>query len=153
MPYTFESLLLMIAKDRRRIYDRYLGEQFVSEPELYLEHITREASKRGDFLLKRKTEEDAITMATFGGFVDRYSDLYRAPRTALIQNYFYYMMLFEKYVHQVCGQEAFLPADFVPKNAQTLNAYCAKLFRPRSLPQWLNEELQAVVEQLLGERL
>lgn len=36
MPYTFESLLLMIAKDRRRIYDRYLGEQFVSEPELYL---------------------------------------------------------------------------------------------------------------------
>ena len=32
MPYTFESLLLMIAKDRRRIYDRYLGEQFVSEP-------------------------------------------------------------------------------------------------------------------------
>jgi hypothetical protein len=36
MPFSFESLLLMIAKDRRRIYDRFLGEQFVSEPELYL---------------------------------------------------------------------------------------------------------------------
>lgn len=41
LPYSFESLILMIAKDRRRIYDRFIGEQFVSEPEFYLEHVTR----------------------------------------------------------------------------------------------------------------
>jgi hypothetical protein len=47
MPFSFESLLLMIAKDRRRIYDRFLGEQFISEPEFYLEHIARESRKGG----------------------------------------------------------------------------------------------------------
>lgn len=47
MPFSFESLLLMIAKDRRRIYDRFLGEQFISEPEFYLEHIARESKKGG----------------------------------------------------------------------------------------------------------
>lgn len=36
MPYSFETLLLMIGKDRQRIYDRYMGEQFISEPEFYL---------------------------------------------------------------------------------------------------------------------
>jgi hypothetical protein len=58
MPFSFESLILMIAKDRRRIYDRFLGEQFVSEPEFYLEHITRQAKKTGDDLLRRKDYDE-----------------------------------------------------------------------------------------------
>jgi hypothetical protein len=30
MPYTFESLIQMISKDRRRIYDRYMQKHFIS---------------------------------------------------------------------------------------------------------------------------
>lgn len=153
MPYSFESLILMIAKDRRRIYNRFLGEQFVSEPEFYLEHITREAKKSGSDLLRRKDPSDEITKVTFGNYVNQHSDLYTVKKKTLIQNYFFYMMLFEKHVHEVCGKEAFLPDDFVPQVTKALTAHCARLFRPKTLPHWLMDELQAIIDQLLAERL
>jgi len=41
MPYTFESLIQMIGKDRRRIYDRYMQKFFISEPEFFIDQITK----------------------------------------------------------------------------------------------------------------
>jgi|LakMenEpi03Aug12_release.lakeMendotaPanAssembly.Ray.scaffolds.fasta_scaffold1585412_1 hypothetical protein len=41
MPYTFESLIQMIGKDRRRIYDRYMQKHFISEPEFFIDQITK----------------------------------------------------------------------------------------------------------------
>ena len=32
LPYSFEGLLLMIGKDRKKVYDRAMGNKFVSEP-------------------------------------------------------------------------------------------------------------------------
>lgn len=55
LPYSFESLMLMIAKDRRRIYDRYIGEQFISEPEFFIEHIARESKRDGSDIYRRKS--------------------------------------------------------------------------------------------------
>lgn len=37
--------MLMIGKDRRRIYDRFIGEQFISEPDFYVEYISRESKR------------------------------------------------------------------------------------------------------------
>lgn len=84
--------------------------------------------------------------------MDKHSDLYRQKRASLIQNYFYYMMLFEKHVHQVCGPDAFLPKNFVSPITNSLNATVASLLRAQP-QEWLNEQLKAVIEHLLGERM
>ena len=34
LPSSFEGLLLLIGKDRKKIYDSYMGERFISEPEV-----------------------------------------------------------------------------------------------------------------------
>jgi hypothetical protein len=41
------------------------------------------------------------------------------PKTKrLVQNYFYYMMEFERYIHQICGKDSFIPDNFVDKEHQ-----------------------------------
>jgi hypothetical protein len=45
LPFSFEGLLLLIGKDRKKIYDRFLGNHYIAEPEFLLEYITREAKK------------------------------------------------------------------------------------------------------------
>ena len=45
MPYSFEGLMLLIGKDRKKIYDRFVGNKFIAEPEFLLEYITRESKK------------------------------------------------------------------------------------------------------------
>ena len=32
LPYSFEGLIYLIGKDRKKIYDRFLGNRFVAEP-------------------------------------------------------------------------------------------------------------------------
>lgn len=41
LPYSLEGLLLLIGKDRRRVFDRCIGANYVSEPEFLQEYITR----------------------------------------------------------------------------------------------------------------
>jgi len=41
MPYSFEGLMLLIAKDRKKIYDRFLNEKFIAEPEFLLTYLNR----------------------------------------------------------------------------------------------------------------
>lgn len=36
LPYSFEGLLLMIGKDRKKIYDRFLGNNYIAQPEFLL---------------------------------------------------------------------------------------------------------------------
>lgn len=81
-----------------------------------------------------------MARATLGGFVDKHSDLYRHKRASLIQNYFYYMMLFEKHVHQACGPDAFLPSNFVSPVTSSLNATAASLLRAQP-KEWLKSQL------------
>lgn len=84
--------------------------------------------------------------------MDKHSDLYRHKRATLIQNYFYFMMLFEKHVHQACGPDAFLPKDFCSPETASLNAVTAALLRAQP-QQWLSDQLKEVLEHLLGERM
>lgn len=32
LPYSFEGLIMLIGKDRRRLYDRAMGNKFIAEP-------------------------------------------------------------------------------------------------------------------------
>jgi hypothetical protein len=62
------------------------------------------------------------------------------------------MLEFEKYIHKICGKEAFLPANFVNPQFQQYNDYCKQILAPLTHQQWLRHELRNVIQQLLSER-
>lgn len=41
LPYSFEGLMLMIGKDRKKIYDRYIGNTYIAEPEFLMDYVNR----------------------------------------------------------------------------------------------------------------
>jgi hypothetical protein len=62
------------------------------------------------------------------------------------------MIQFENYIHQICGKESFIPANFVNEQFRVYNNYCKKIISSSSNEDWLKNEIKAVVEQLLMER-
>ena len=90
-----------------------------------------------------------MVKSTFKGYVDKYSDAYQHQKKHLIQNYFYYMILFEKHIHEVCGKDSFIPTGFINQEHKLYNKYCQALFRPKHFDEWLDEQINIVVEQLL----
>ena len=92
LPYSFEGLLLMIGKDRQKIYDSYLGKRFTSEPEVLATHLNKQ-SKLGekDYFRANFDKDEHMMELAF----DRYALQNEAPELPakkLVQNYFYYMM-------------------------------------------------------------
>lgn len=70
-----------------------------------------------------------------------------------MQNYFYYMMLYERYVQRVCASDGFLPVDFTLQSyAETLKCYRGLLL-PQSDEEWLHAEIYETVKALLENRL
>lgn len=95
MPYSFEGLILLIGKDRKKIYDRFLGREFLSEPEFLQEYINREVKKTIPELQAANPEHypkglDYALEHHFNQHYNYYAQQRQSRR--LIQNYFYYMM-------------------------------------------------------------
>jgi len=152
LPYSFESLILLIAKDRKKIYDRFLGEKFMAEPEFLLTFLNQESKLTSKDLSSVKYNAvDTLNDRTFGNYFNQHYD-FKCKTRKLVQNYLYYMILFENYIHQVSGKESFIPTNFVNEQGKIFNAYCHKIMNSDTYEKWVREEVRAVIEQLLGER-
>ena len=152
LPYSFEGLLLLIGKDRKKVYDRCIGNKYIAEPELLLEYITRESKKTTADILAAPSDlyPEELDMAFETHFEQHHAS--RKKTKQLVQNYFYYMMEFERYIHIICGKESFIPDQFVNSQHKQYNQYCQSVVSRQSNEEWLKTEIRAVISQLLQER-
>lgn len=155
MPYSFEGLILLIGKDRRRIHDRYLGHEFISEPEFLQEYINKELKKTvPDFLAAPSENYPEEIDEAFEDHLKMHHNHFVQQRHSkqLINSYVYYMMEFERYIHIICGKENFVPENFVSSEFKSYNDYCKNVITTDNNKEWLKKEVRAVVDQLLAER-
>jgi hypothetical protein len=76
---------------------------------------------------------------------------FRRRTKRLVQNYFHYMMEFERHIHRICGSESFIPVGFVDNGGEEVG-YCQGVIGSQADEAWARGEVRAVVEQLLAQR-
>ena len=102
-PLSFESLLLMIGKDRSKLYNKVLQEYIPSEPQYLLEMANNNTK---DQLNDEKASKGshAPTLYTLENTVSSQ----HLEKKRLISGYQYYLGLFDSFIHRSSGKYNFI---------------------------------------------